>query len=88
MAIETDRSNMVFGLELKEELGTAWKRLNSLDYFEWTNGQEFDYSNWVSGQPTSSTDPHSYWIVRQTICWLIKILMIFTELLMIFSMNM
>jgi hypothetical protein len=36
------------------------KRNNSLNYFEWTNGQEFNYSNWASGQPTNSTDPESH----------------------------
>ncbi len=35
------------------------KRNNSLDYFEWTNGQEFNYSNWASGQPKNSTGPES-----------------------------
>ncbi len=35
------------------------KRNNSLNYFEWTNGQAFNYSNWRSGQPTNSTAPES-----------------------------
>ncbi len=32
---------------------------NSLNYFEWTNGQAFNYSNWASGEPKNSTDPES-----------------------------
>jgi hypothetical protein len=41
---------------------TVWigaKRNNSVDYFEWTNGQEFNYSNWASDEPKNSTDPES-----------------------------
>ncbi len=33
------------------------KRRNSVDYFEWTNGQKFNYSNWENGEPKNSTDP-------------------------------
>ncbi len=36
------------------------KRNNSLDYFEWTNGQEFNYSNWGCDQPKNLTDPESH----------------------------
>ncbi len=36
------------------------KRNNSLDFFEWTNGQEFNYSNWVCDEPKHSTDPESH----------------------------
>ncbi len=35
------------------------KRNNSVDYFEWTNRQEFNYSNWDSGEPKNLTDPES-----------------------------
>jgi hypothetical protein len=35
------------------------KRNNSVDYFEWTNGQVFNYSNWASGEPKISTDIES-----------------------------
>jgi hypothetical protein len=41
---------------------TVWigaKRNNSVNYFEWTNGQEFNYSDWRSGQPKNSTVPES-----------------------------
>jgi hypothetical protein len=36
------------------------KRNNSLNYFEWTNGQEFNYSNWGCDEPKHSTDPESH----------------------------
>jgi hypothetical protein len=36
------------------------KRNNSVDYFEWTNGQEFNYSNWASDEPKNSSDPESH----------------------------
>jgi hypothetical protein len=36
------------------------KRNNSMDYFEWTNGQKLNYSNWCSGEPKNSTDPESH----------------------------
>jgi hypothetical protein len=36
------------------------KRNNSLDYFEWNNGQEFDYSNWGCGGPENLTGPESH----------------------------
>ncbi len=45
------------------------KRNNSLDYFEWTNGQEFNYSNWASGQPTNSTDPESHVTINSDGTW-------------------
>jgi hypothetical protein len=35
------------------------KRNNSLDYFEWTNGQKFNYNNWGSGEPKNSSDSES-----------------------------
>jgi hypothetical protein len=35
------------------------KRNNSVDYFEWTNGQELNYSNWHRGEPKNITDPES-----------------------------
>ncbi len=51
---------------------TVWigaKRNNSLDYFEWTNGQAFNYSNWRSGQPTNSTDPESHVTIDNDGTW-------------------
>jgi hypothetical protein len=48
---------------------TGAKRNNSLNYFEWTNGQEFNYSNWRSGQPTNSTDPESHVVIYNDGTW-------------------
>jgi hypothetical protein len=45
------------------------KRNNSLNYFEWTNGQAFNYSNWASGQPTNSTDPESHVVIYNDGTW-------------------
>jgi hypothetical protein len=45
------------------------KRNNSLNYFEWTNGQEFDYSNWASGQPANSKDPESHVMIYKDGTW-------------------
>jgi hypothetical protein len=36
------------------------KRNNSLDYFEWTNGQKFNYRNWAIGEPKNSASPESH----------------------------
>ena len=56
--------------------GLVWigaKRNNSLNYFEWTNGEEFNYSNWDSGEPKTLTDPesHAYMLNRGT--WVVNI---------------
>jgi hypothetical protein len=45
------------------------KRNNSLDYFEWTNGQEFNYSNRARGQPKHSTDPESHVTINSDGTW-------------------
>ncbi len=45
------------------------KRNNSLNYFEWTNGQAFNYSNWYSGQPTNSTEPESHVVIYNEGTW-------------------
>jgi hypothetical protein len=53
--------------------GSFWigaKRNNSLDYFEWTNGQEFNYRNWDSGEPKSSTDPESHVATNKDGTWI------------------
>jgi hypothetical protein len=46
------------------------KRNNSLDYFEWTNGQAFSYSNWASGQPTNSIEPESHVVIHNRGTWI------------------
>jgi hypothetical protein len=35
------------------------KRNNSLNYFEWTDGQEINYSNWNNFEPKNLTGPES-----------------------------
>jgi hypothetical protein len=45
------------------------KRNNYLNYFEWTNGQEFNYNNWASGQPKNSTDPESHVFIDSDGTW-------------------
>jgi hypothetical protein len=54
--------NFAFGQNntVKSPYWIGAKRNNSLNYFEWTNGEEFDYSNWYSGEPENSTDPESH----------------------------
>ncbi len=44
---------------VEDPLWIGAKRNNSLNYFEWTNGEEFNYSNWRSGQPKNTTGPQS-----------------------------
>ncbi len=46
------------------------KRKNSVDFFEWSNGQEFNYSNWCSGEPENSTDLESYVVTTIDGTWI------------------
>ncbi len=45
---------------IRADVWIGAKRNNSLNYFEWTNGQKFNYSNWRGGQPEKSTEPESH----------------------------
>jgi hypothetical protein len=46
------------------------KRNTSVDYSEWTNGQEFNYSNWRSGEPQNSADPESHVVTTIDGTWI------------------
>jgi hypothetical protein len=61
-----------FAIREKTKDFAVWigaKRNNSLNYFEWTNGEGFDYSNWGSGQPTNSTDLESHVVICDSGTW-------------------
>jgi hypothetical protein len=47
------------------------KRKNSLDHYEWSNGQEFNYSNWVDGLKENFTAPETYIAMMQTGRWIV-----------------
>ncbi len=67
-----EENKFAIALAIRETTISIWigaKRNNSLNYFEWPNGQEFDYSNWDSGQPTNSTDPESYVAINNDGTW-------------------
>jgi hypothetical protein len=56
-------------LPMRADVWIGAKRNNSLNYFEWTNGQEFNYSNLASGEPKNWTVPESYVAMHRDGTW-------------------
>jgi hypothetical protein len=66
----------IFAIDLANRDGpitaAVWigaKRNNSLDFFEWTNGQELNYSNWDCDEPKNITDPESHVAMSNNGIW-------------------